>query len=82
MYNSGETRRAAWSYQSDNSQRGGSQGDAQIDHRPLKAGMAIGASVEIPRCLVVMEQASEESQNEDHNNGESLDWELFPNAPF
>ena len=82
MYNSGKTRGAAWSYQSDNCERGGSQGDAQIDHRPLKAGMAVGARVEIPRGFVVMDQASEESENEDHNNGESLDWERFPDAPF
>ena len=82
MYNSGKARRAAWSYPSDNCERGGSQGDAQIDHRPLKAGMAVGARVEIPRGLVVMDEASEESENEDHNNGESLDSELFPDAPF
>ena len=44
--------------------------------------MAVGASVEIPLGLVVMEQSSEESENEDHNNGESLDRELFPDTPF
>jgi hypothetical protein len=29
-----------------------------------------------------MEQASEESQNEDRNDGKYLDWELCPDAPF
>ena len=82
MYNSGKTSGAAWSYQSDNCERGDSQGDGQVDYWPLKAGMAVRACVEIPRGLVVMDQASEGSENENHNNGESLDWQLFPGAPF
>jgi hypothetical protein len=71
-----------WSYRSDDRKERAKQGSSQIQHRRLGAGMAVGASRRTRRRLVVMEQAAEESENQDRNNGKSHDWELSADAPF
>ena len=74
--------RPSWSYKSHNRKVGGKQGAGEIYHGRLNAGVAVRASRGIGGRVVVMEQSSEESENEERNNGKSLDWEMSAAAPF
>jgi hypothetical protein len=71
-----------WSYRSDGRKGRGNQGPCQIDRGRLNAGMAEGTSSGIRVRLVVVEQASEECENEDRNNNKFFDWDLSPGAHF
>jgi hypothetical protein len=82
MNNSRELGGPGWSYRSRDRKERANQGSSQIQHGRLDAAMTVGTSGRTRRRLVVMEQAAEESQNQDGNNGKSHDWELSADAPF
>jgi hypothetical protein len=68
------SRETGGSYQSDGCESGGCEGACLIDDGRLNAALAIGTSGRFLRELVVTEQASEQSKNEDGNDGERLQW--------
>jgi hypothetical protein len=75
MKNSRESGRRSESYRSDSSEEWGRKGPREIDYGCLSSGMAVGTSVGITRGVMMMKQASEKSEYNDCNNGNSLGWE-------
>ena len=61
---------------------GGNQGVGKIDHGRMDAGVAVRAGGGIGRRLVVMEQASEQSDKQDRDDGNSIDRKLSADARF
>ena len=82
MNNSTKMRRRGRNYGFDSHKGGGNQSTGKIDHRRMDASVAVRAGGGIGRRLVVMEQASEQSDKQDRDDGNSIDRKLSADARF
>ena len=78
----GNTGRPDRDYRSDGRERHGDQGAGQVEHRRLQASVAVATSGGFRFGLVVMEQTSQESKNEDRNYRKRNGREPARTAPF